>query len=63
MEISNKEYLIGHGKNPRGRGVWGFAAKRYPDFSEIFWFNGNLTEAKKEAAKHFRGKSTIYVMP
>ena len=62
MEFSNRDYISEHGKNPRGYGMWAFATKRNPDESDIFWFTGSLTEAKKAAKEHFKGAYIVYVL-
>jgi hypothetical protein len=46
------EYEKSHGKMPRGRGGWIFAAERNPQSDRMIFTGSNLTltEAKKEAA-------------
>jgi len=62
MTFSNRDYIEEHGKNPRGYGMWAFATKRSADVSDIFWFTGSLTEAKKAAKAHFKGAHVVYVL-
>ena len=60
--FSNSDYVWEHGKNPRGIGDWAFATSRHPKQEDIFWYFGTLTEAKKQAEKHFAGAFIIYVL-
>ncbi len=57
-------YEFSHGRTPRGRGSWAFAAVRNPDTKDIIWSPSmTYAEAKKHAAKIAaeRGISTLYV--
>lgn len=56
------EYRISHGKQPRGKGQWAFSTKRKCEPEDTFFSFGTLTAAKKEAAKHFTGATTIYIL-
>ena len=64
ITFDTRDYEMAHGRRPRGRGNWAFCpAEHYsayapPDFSldQTFWAGPNLTytEARREAARHFR---------
>lgn len=64
--LSHDRYMRSHGKKASGRGNWMFTTRGYgdPAKTEIFTFNGLLSDASKEAKawakKH--GFHTVYVM-
>lgn len=60
--FSNVDYVMEHGKQPKGVGDWAFSKNRHPNPDEIFWCHGSLTEAKKQAAEHFKGAFLVYVL-
>ena len=42
IEFTTGAYMRSHGRQPKGRGHWGFAFEGYE-----YWACGTLTEAKK----------------
>lgn len=48
-------YEIGHGKLPKGRGIWAFSTTSRPKPAEVYHTGDcTLTEAKKDAAAYFQ---------
>ena len=67
--FSDYEYRVSHGCDPHGTGRWGFcpASKfRQSNYLEhVVWFDGTITEAKRQATTHFqlRGIVDVVVCP
>lgn len=61
--IESSKYRATIGRQPQGRGFWGF----HPDFSvsgaskEIFWFSGIFVDAKRAAIAHFSAQGVAVV--
>lgn len=54
-KFDDREYRRSHMKSPRGRGSWAFQAIGDGGLvGDVVFFSGTLTEAKKQAAAHFR---------
>ena len=66
IEFSDREYMRSHGKQPKGRGYWGFTFEGYE-----FWACGTLTEAKKAckaeikrlAPENYDGYVSVNILP
>lgn len=56
VDFCTREYVLSHGKEPRGTGKWAFALSRNPQPGDIFWASNFLTlaQAKREARDHYR---------
>jgi hypothetical protein len=64
------EFVLSHGREPRGRGGWAFQAREdyyKPGASgadeSIFWVNDLYAAAKRAAAKHFPPETEVMVCP
>ena len=49
IEIDAGPYVRAHGKRPRGRGGWAFAANGRDGIDELIWANGLYRDAVREA--------------
>lgn len=66
VEVINTAYEAGHGRAPKGTGLWIFAPTRdNDDREEAIWVNGSLSAAKKEASAiaRSRGIHRLFVQP
>lgn len=67
VDVSATDYVLAHGRAPRGRGTWAFTSKRTPSFAlahvdaaaaarEIFWTQADTPygAAKKAAVEWAR---------
>lgn len=51
--FSDREYILSHGKQPRGRGSWMFEFHPNDDYDKWFSAYGTLAEAKKAAKAEY----------
>lgn len=49
ITFNTREYRREHGREPKGRGFWGFSFEGYE-----FWSLGTLTEARKACRQEVR---------
>ena len=49
IEIDTTPFVAAHGKSPRGRGGWAFAANGNDEGDALIWANGLYRDAVKEA--------------
>ena len=49
IEVDAGPYVRAHGKRPRGRGGWAFAANGRDGIDELIWANGLYRDAVREA--------------
>lgn len=55
LEFKTTEFVLSHGREPRGRGAWAFSLKRDAHGDDIFWTPScTYAEAKKIARAHFQ---------
>jgi len=58
VEISTRDFEAAHGKQPRGRGSWGFCPANHYDaidyLDHVKWFHQmTFAEARRNARVHF----------
>ena len=64
LRVETRPYVISHGKEPRGWGLWMFRLRRGIR-AEEYGFTGNYAVARREALKFARRFSydTVEVLP
>lgn len=71
LHFDNTPFVASHGRQPKGRGSWGFCNRPNPDMSkDHVWFSPAMTlvEARKwfkETLKNIgvEGEHTVYILP
>jgi hypothetical protein len=66
VHFTTRPFELSHGRLPRGTGSWAFASyEGGRESGEPVFFFGTLTEAKRQARKHFaaRGIVDVAVLP
>lgn len=66
IEFMSREYMREHGRQPKGRGFWGFEFEGHE-----FWHNGTLAECKKACREYvktvapegYTGFVTVNILP
>ena len=66
VEFNTNEFERSHGRQPRGRGGWGFVAYEFSRannyLDHVKWFNGTYQDAKRQARAAFAAEGVMEVV-
>ena len=66
VDFNTNEFERSHGRQPRGRGGWGFVAYEFSRannyLDHVKWFNGTYQDAKRQARAAFAAEGVMEVV-